>query len=63
MYEGKVQEKLDLPDLDPEQDRIMICGSIPMNNELVKWLEDKGFEEGNNKTPGTYVVERAFVEQ
>ena len=63
MYEGKVQEKLDLPELDPEHDRIMICGSIPMNAELVEWLENKGFEEGNNKTPGTYVVERAFVEQ
>ena len=61
MYEGKVQEKQDLPELDPEQDRIMICGSIPMNEELIKWLELKGFEEGNNKTPGTYVVERAFV--
>ncbi len=34
-----------------------------MNNELVEWLEVLGFEEGNNKTPGTYVVERAFVEQ
>ena len=63
MYEGKVQEKLDLPELDPEHDRVMICGSIPMNNELVEWLEATGFEEGNNKTPGTYVVERAFVEQ
>jgi ferredoxin--NADP+ reductase len=50
-----------LPELDPEQDRIMICGSIPMNEELIEWLELKGFEEGNNKTPGTYVVERAFV--
>ena len=61
MYEGKVQEKLDLPPLDPEHDRVMICGSIPMNEELIAWLEEKGFEEGNNKNPGSYVVERAFV--
>ena len=61
MYDGKVQEALDLPMLDPEHDRIMICGSIPMNEELIEWLEVLGFEEGNNKYPGTYVVERAFV--
>jgi len=61
MYNGTIQEKFNLPPIDPEHDRVMICGSIPMNEELIVWLKELGFEEGNNKGPGTYVVERAFV--
>ena len=60
MYSGKVQQALDLPPFGPE-DRVMICGSIPMNAELHDWLEGLGFAEGNNKDPGDYVIERAFV--
>lgn len=61
LFEGKIQEKLDLDSLNPEYDRIMICGSIPFNKDLVDWLESRGFTEGNNSTRGSYVVERAFV--
>ena len=39
----------------------MICGSIEMNLELKEYLDGLGFEEGNNKHPGEYVLERAFV--
>lgn len=60
MYTGRVQQALDLPAFGPE-DRVMICGSIPMNAELHDWLESLGFTEGNNKDPGDYVIERAFV--
>ena len=62
MYEGKVQDKLCLPPIDAEHDRVMICGSMPMNLELKEWLEAQGFKEGNNKTQGDYVLEKAFVE-
>lgn len=61
MFEGKVQEKLNLDPIDPEHDRVMICGSIEFNADLVEWLEANGFKEGNNSEAGTYVVERAFV--
>lgn len=61
MEQGLVQSKLGLPALDPAHDRVMICGSIPMNNDIVEYLEAVGFTEGNNKAPGSYVVERAFV--
>jgi|TARA_R110002074_G_scaffold45808_4_gene118338 ferredoxin--NADP+ reductase len=61
MYSGDVQSKLGLDKLDPEHDRVMICGGIEMNLELQEYLEEQGFTEGNNKTPGEYVVERAFV--
>ena len=61
MYNGDVQKKLGLVDLSPIHDRVMICGSMPMNEELIKYLEDQGFTEGDSKTPGEYVVEKAFV--
>jgi len=61
MYEGKVQDKLCLPPIDAEHDRVMICGSMPMNLELKEYLEAEGFTEGDSKTPGEFVLERAFV--
>ena len=61
LYEGKIQEKLGLEPLDAENDRVMICGSMPMNLELKEFLEDRGFTEGTMKEPGSYVLEKAFV--
>ncbi|GGO89709.1 ferredoxin--NADP+ reductase [Stakelama pacifica] len=47
---------------DPEQDRIMLCGSMAMIRETSAMLEKLGFVEGSNSRPGTYVIERAFVD-
>ena len=60
MYDGQVQKKLGLEDLFTH-DRVMVCGPIPTNEELIKYLQGLGFTEGDSKTPGEYVVERAFV--
>jgi ferredoxin--NADP+ reductase len=49
------------PVLNPETDRFMLCGSMEMIKETSAMLEARGFEEGSNAKPGTYVVERAFV--
>ena len=46
---------------DPAQDRMMICGSMALNKDIVDWLNGIGATEGNNKQQGTYVVEKAFV--
>ena len=46
---------------DPTQDRMMICGSMGLNQDIVNWLNGIGATEGNNKQQGTYVVEKAFV--
>ena len=46
---------------DPAQDRMMICGSMGLNEDIVDWLNGIGATEGNNKEQGTYVVEKAFV--
>ena len=52
-----------LPDLDPESDRVMICGNPDMLQELVSALEGRGFEEGKSHQPGHFTIERAFVEK
>ena len=59
---GKLFEDLDIPPLDPANDRAMICGSMAMLKDTQRLLEERGFEEGANNKPGTYVVERAFVD-
>ena len=46
---------------NPEIQRIMLCGSIAFNNDLRDHFTALGFSEGNRKTQGTFVQERAFV--
>ena len=58
---GEVSQDLGVPDLGPETDRVMICGSMGLNNDVKAIIEEKGFEEGANSKPGTYVLEKAFV--
>ena len=49
-------------DLNPLEDRAMICGSIAMLNEFKEICIDKGMEEGSNSMPGHFVIEKAFVD-
>jgi len=60
---GKLFTDLGLPPLDPAHDRVMICGSPSMLNDLVTLLEDRGFTEGSSDGQGEYVIERAFVQK
>lgn len=46
---------------NPTEQRIMLCGSIDFNNDLKDHFNSLGFDEGNKKTQGTFVQERAFV--
>lgn len=59
---GQMARELGLPDLNPETDRVMICGSPAMLRDLKELCEKRGFVEGSTTTPGDYVIERAFVE-
>jgi len=63
MEQGKLFEDLNLPTLQRETDRVMICGSPGMLTDLKKMLEVRGFAEGNTTRPGDFVIERAFVEK
>jgi ferredoxin--NADP+ reductase len=47
--------------LDPETDRVMLCGSMAMIKDHADDLEQRGFTEGSNSRPGEFVIERAFV--
>lgn len=60
---GKIFSDLGLPALDPEHDRVMICGSPTVLKDLVTILDARGFQEGNSEGHGQYVIERAFVEK
>ncbi|MBC7436018.1 MAG: ferredoxin--NADP reductase [Bdellovibrionales bacterium] len=60
---GKLFDDLQLPQLNVEDDRVMICGSPAMLRDLRVILEERGFDEGNTSTPGHFVVERAFAEK
>ena len=49
--------------LDIATDRIMMCGSPGMLEELRQMFETRGFLEGNHAEPGHFVIEKAFVER
>ncbi len=59
---GELFGNLGVAGFDPAVDRVMICGSIGLNLEMKKILEERGFSEGANSKAGEYVVERAFVD-
>jgi ferredoxin--NADP+ reductase len=54
--------ELGLAQLDPACDRVMLCGSPAMLSDLEALLSDWGFTGSTSNTPGTYAIERAFVE-
>jgi len=58
---GKLFDDLGIDGLDPENDRVMICGSMAMLHDTKELVEAAGLEEGSNAAPGDYVVEKAFV--
>ena len=63
LSKGKLEKDLGLPTINPQEDRIMICGSPGMLRDLKHMLEERSFKEGNTTTPGDFVIERAFAEQ
>ncbi len=48
--------------LNPETDRVMICGSMEMLQEHKQICEEAGMTEGSNSEPGQFVIEKAFVD-
>jgi ferredoxin--NADP+ reductase len=58
---GALFDALGVPALDPATDRVMICGSVPMLQDLRTLVLERGFSEGANHEPGSFVVERAFA--
>jgi ferredoxin--NADP+ reductase len=60
--DGTLYARLGIAALNPEEDRVMICGSMAMLKDVKALVESAGFTEGSNSKPGQFVVERAFVD-
>jgi ferredoxin--NADP+ reductase len=61
---GKLAQDLGMPQLNPETDRAMVCGSQVMNEDTCKILDDLGFRVSESTGDAAdYVLERAFVER
>lgn len=50
-----------VPNLEPSENKIMICGSLDFNREVADMFDGWGFSQGTNKRAGTFVQEKAFV--
>lgn len=59
----KLTNDLGLPPMNPATDRMMLCGSPGFLADMVALLDGAGFEEGSASRPGSYVIEKAFVEK
>jgi ferredoxin--NADP+ reductase len=60
---GRLFRDIGLDPLDAVADRMMLCGSPQMLCHMRDVLADRGFREGSSSDPGTFVVEKAFVER
>jgi len=58
---GELFADLDVPPLNPETDRAMVCGSLAFNVDIKTLLESAGLQEGANSEPKQFVIEKAFV--
>ena len=61
LKEGTLWPALGTETFDSKLDRVMICGSMGLNEDVTGWLESVGAKEGNTSIQGEYVVEKAFV--
>jgi ferredoxin--NADP+ reductase len=49
--------------INVDQDKIMVCGNLEFNHQVSDWCQAQSMAEGSLREPGTFVVERAFVEK
>ena len=62
---GRITQLIENRDLelDPQSDRVMLCGSQSMLKDVSQLLNSRGFQASSGQgSPGDYVFERAFVE-
>jgi len=64
-YQGRITNLIKdgtvFSEATPENDKVMLCGSMEFNLEMKEYLEERGWEEGSRKSMGTFVLEKAFV--
>ncbi|GHG87165.1 ferredoxin--NADP reductase [Pseudodonghicola xiamenensis] len=62
MRSGEAFADLGVPQINPDNDRAMVCGNLAFNLEIKEMLEGYGLVEGANSNPQHYVVEKAFLD-
>ncbi|MFT4103170.1 MAG: ferredoxin--NADP reductase [Burkholderiaceae bacterium] len=61
---GELARLTGLPQLNPQTDRVMLCGSPAMLTDLRTLLDGLGFQASpQTGQPGHYVIEKAFAER
>lgn len=60
---GNLTEALGIAPLDSARDRVMVCGSPAFLADVTELLRARVFTEGSSNEPGSYVIEKAFVER
>ncbi|MAI45637.1 MAG: ferredoxin--NADP reductase [Hyphomicrobiaceae bacterium TMED74] len=60
---GRLFDDIDLPPLNADNDRVMLCGNPDLLADMKPILEERGFSEGSNNHPAEYIIEKAFVER
>lgn len=64
IVDGVLSQAIGLPALNPQTDRLMLCGSPNMLEDLGALLRGRGFAASpRTRESGDYVIERAFVER
>lgn len=61
--EDKLWPEIKTAKFDSKNDRVMICGSEEMTNEIKNIFIEKGCNEGSTKVQGEFVIEKAFAEK
>jgi len=60
---GSLNKLIELPEINLQDDRFMLCGSPSMLKDFCEILDRRGFTETKRSDLGEYVIERAFVEK
>lgn len=58
---GQLFDDLGVDPLNPDADRVMICGSMGLNKDMKAICEQHNLVEGSNSRPGHFVMEKAFA--
>lgn len=60
--DGRVFDHLGTPPWNADEDRVMVCGNLALNKDIIGLCDGFGLKEGANSNPSHYVVEKAFID-
>jgi ferredoxin/flavodoxin---NADP+ reductase len=58
---GSGDQRIDARFIQPD-DRVMACGNLQFNYDVIEWCTKLGMREGSNREQGEFVIEKAFVD-